>query len=95
MAHTPALQVVVPFAVVGQTVPQVPQLVVLVCRSTQAPLHMVSVPVQPMLHTPELQTGLEPGIVLVGQTLRQAPQLLTSVCIEVVGRHWLGFEHFV
>jgi hypothetical protein len=95
MAHTPALQVVTPFGVVGQTVPQVPQLVTLVCRSTQAPLHMVSVPVQPMLHTPALHTGLEPEIVLVGQTLRQAPQLLMSVCIEVVGRHWLGLEHFV
>jgi hypothetical protein len=65
-----------------QAVPQAPQLALLVCRSTQEPLHAVSPP--PGGHefeppqTPPEQTGA-----IAGHMFPQAPQFLGSPAMTV------------
>ncbi len=72
--QTPPAQVAVAFAGGEHTVGHAPQCAMLVCRSTQTPLHNVSPIAQPLTHVYTPPLSWQTGNVMTGQTLPHAPQ---------------------
>jgi hypothetical protein len=81
--HCPLLQVAVPFATLGQIVPQAPQLETLVLVLTQLEPHLVKPALHENPHWPPEQVGVAFGG--AGQLVPQTPQLAVSLCVFT---HW-------